>query len=538
MKKQNIILIVLIAIVGVLLIANIVTGSNEVMLIPTNDKTWSDSTLFTNVEYQESQEKTIKEEYKAFDTKYTIDNPYIKVNPYGVNNLSAYVIFDSEVPVKYSYVVHGENEENNFVYENDQFNTSVVIPVIGLFEDTNNLVTITTTDEDDNQTNSDIVIATGESAYNPIDVDVKTDIDEETINGWYFDALYNGFDTDGNIRFNLNAGVEDNPMKFTDGSLFVKVDNYQTIYELNIMGKILNTYKTPSAEYNFHHDVVKASNGYTYALASYNVDFENVPYAESLIFKYDGSSEYPAEIFDVQEDFDENLVSQYGTPNTNDRIHLNSIDYVEESNELIVSSQSQSVIAALDAEDGSVVWVIQDEESNVENKDLALEVINGNAFEQTSGQHTVFINNSPKYQAQRDKGNLIISIFNNNNCKNDDGELQWKNYSDAPDPAVCTYDTSDVLIYSINEKGKTVEQIDSFVIDGEHAPIMSAAFNTPSDNWLVHYSLGSNSKSYLIDNEGNELIEFNVKDYEGNGYYRTIFKEYGELTKLLDNVEN
>lgn len=538
MKKQNVLIIVLVAIVGVLFIANSIAKDDNEQLIPTNDKTWSDSTLFTNVEYQESQEKTIKEEYNAFDTKYTIDSPYIKVNPYGVNNLSAYVIFNSDVPVKYSYTVHGENEENNFVYDNNEFDTTVVVPVIGLFEDTNNLVTITITNEDGNETSSEVVIATGKSDYNPIEVDVKEDVDEETSNGWYFDAFYNGFDIDGNIRFNLNAGVEDNPMKFTDGSLFVKVNNYQTIYELNIMGKIINTYKTPSAEYNFHHDVVKASNGNVYALASYNVDFENIPYAESLIFKFDGSSEYPVEIFDVQEDFNDNLVSQYGTPNTNDMIHLNSIDYVEESNELIVSSQSQSVVAALDADEGNVVWVIQDDESNVENKDKALEVINSNTFEQTSGQHTVFITNSPKYQKQRDEGNVIVSIFNNNNCKNDEGELQWKNYSDAADPSVCTYDTSDVLIYAINEDEKIVEQIDSFVIDGEHAPIMSAAFNTPSDNWLVHYSLGSNSKSYLIDNEGSILIEFQVKDYEGNGYYRTIFKEYSELTTLLDNVEN
>ncbi len=374
-------------------------------MIPANDKAWSESSIFTNVEYQESQEQGIKEEYQAFDTKYTLENPYVKVNPYSINPLSAYIMFDSESPVKYSYVVHSENGENDFEYANEEFNQAVVIPVIGLFENTNNTVTVTTEDQNGETSSSDIVIATGDADYYPVKVDVKSDLSEEVKNGWYFDSFYNGFDTAGNIRYNLNAGVEDNPMRYNNGSFYVKVDNYQTIYELNIMGKILNTYKTPSAEYNFHHDIVKASNGYTYALASYNVDFENIPYAESLIFKYDDSSKYPIDTFDVYEDFNDNLVSQYGTPNKNDMIHINSIDYVEQTNELIISSQSQSFIAALDADDGSVVWVIQDDESNIENPDKALKIIDEEKFERTSGQHTVFVNDNAKYDDYRNDGN-------------------------------------------------------------------------------------------------------------------------------------
>ncbi len=538
MKKRDAIVIGLfIVVVGLFLLNRVLDTGTTVNEIPVNDKTWSESGLFTNVAYQQAQEKELMEEYKAFDTKYTSTDPYVKVNPYGINPLSAYIMFDSQNPVKYTYTIHSEDEENNFVYSNEDYNTTVKIPVIGLFENTNNKVSISLEDESGLKSSSEVVIATGAADYYPMDVKIKGDLDDETANGWYFDAFYNAFDTSGNIRYNLNAGVEDNPMKFKDDSFFVKVDNYQTIYQLNIMGKIINAYKTPSAEYNFHHDVVQTNDGYTYALASYNVDFENIPYAESLIFKYDDSSEYPIEIFDVHDDFDENLVSQYGTPNTNDIIHLNSIDYIEESNELIVSSQSQSVIAALDADDGSVVWVIQDDESNVENKDKSLEILNAENFERTSGQHTVFVNTNSKYDTERDQGKLIISMFNNNNCKNDDGELQWKTYDQEPNPSVCTYDTSDVLVYAIDEAKSTVEQIDSFVVDNQKADIMSAVFNTPSDNLLVHFSIGAKSKSYLIDNQGNILIEFEVKDYDGNGYYRTIFKEQSELSTLLDSVE-
>lgn len=536
MNKKNFLIVGLIIVIYVLNILNTTVYNDQTKIVPTNDKTWSQSSLFTNVSYQQEQKQQLKEEYYAFDIKYTIDDPYIKINPYGINPLSAYVIFETGDDVKYSYEVHSKNDETNFKYQSNDYSQQVIMPIIGLFENTNNKVTINIENKSGISVSNDIYIQTGNATYYPVKIKVKEKIDEQTLNGWYFDSFYNAFDIEGNIRYNLNVGVEDNPMRFTDGSFFVKVDNYQTIYELNIMGEILNTYKTPSAEYNFHHDVVRANNGYTYALASYNVDFKQIPYAESLIFKYDDSSIYPIEIFDLQQTFDQNLVSPYGTPNTNDLIHMNSIDYIEASNELLISSQSQSFIAALDADDGSLVWVIQDDEANIENKDKSLEIVNDQDFMKTSGQHSVFVNNNSKYQKYIDEGKVVISMFNNNNCKDDNGELLWTYYGEKPQQKVCTYNVSDVLIYAIDEQNKTVEQIDIFTIDNEYAKIMSSVFNTPSNNMLVHYSNGAKSKSYLIDNEGQILIKYTIKNYRGNGYYRTVFKEQKELITLLDNV--
>lgn len=534
-KIKKILPIVLVVIVIVLFLINIFQGNTEIV-IPDSDKTWNDSEMFTNTEYQKKQVKDMRDEYNAFDYNYTIDEPYVKVNPYGINPLSAYIIFNSQEPVKYSYTVHSENEENNFTYENEEYNSEVIIPVIGLFEDTANVVTLTTVDENDNKNTADVVITTASAEYNKVNVKVESEISDELANGWFFDSYYNGFDMNGNIRYNLNVGVEDNYMKFNAGSFYVKVDNYQTIYEMDIMGKIVRTFRTPSAEYNFHHDLVNATNGDVYALASYNVDLPDIPHAESLIFKYDTTSEYPIEIYDLYDLFDENLVSSYGTPNQNDPIHINSIDYYESSNEIIVSSQAQSFIAGLNADDMSINWIIQDEESNLENSDLALSVIDEDNFEQTSGQHTVFVNNNSKYSEYIDEGKLVISIFNNNNCKSSEGELQWKTYDSEIDASVCTYDESDVLVYAIDEEARTVQQIDTYKINKEYASIMSSVFSIAEDNFIIHYNKGNDPTSYLIDNEGNVLAKFTVNGYEGNGYYRTNFRSYDEITTMLDYV--
>lgn len=167
-------------------------------------------------------------------------------------------------------------------------------------------------------------------------------------------------------------------MKFNEGSFYVKVDNYQTIYEMNIMGEILAQYKTPSAQYNFHHDIVNAGDK-VYALGSYNVDLENIPYAESLIFEYDKPGK-PSRVIDIYDKFKDNKVSIFGTPNENDPIHINSIEYIKDTNELIISSQSQSFIAASNIKTEDVDWVIQNENLAVQNKAKLLTVENKEEF--------------------------------------------------------------------------------------------------------------------------------------------------------------
>lgn len=532
-RKLRVILI-LIIICSVLTVFSIKKGLTEFEM-PSSDTVWSESNIFSNVQYQTQQREDLRAQYSAFGNTHSIDTPYVVLNPYDLNPLSAYIAFDNDEPVSYRYEVVDSENGLNFEYSSSEFTKQTIIPVIGLFENRENQVDITITNKAGGVKTTRVPISTGAATYNPVKIKNYGDLDEEIASGWYFDPFYNGFDTAGNIRFNLNVGVEDNYMKFTDESLFVKVDNYQTIYELNMMGEILNEYKTPSAEYNFHHDIVKASNGKVYALGSYNVDLENVPYAESFIFEYDKPGK-PSRIIDLYEQFDENKVSLFGTPNKNDPIHINSIDYIEAENELIVSSQAQSFIAGINVASEEVDWVIQDDNLAVENKDKLLTIVDdeGN-FEHTSGQHTAFLTNNSKYDDFRGNRKYVISVFNNNNCKDDEGNLLYREYSEAPTPELCTYDQSDVLVYGIDLNEKTVTNLDQIVIDGEYAPIMSAVFDVTGDNFLIHFNKGGTPTSYLTNSEGEPILKFDIK-YDGNGYYRANFKTKADIDKLVSGV--
>lgn len=532
MKK----LIVILGILTLILITLIIMNQEKKEIeMPKSDKGWTDSGLFTNSEYQRQQKQDIKTEYNAFSAKYTLENPYIKVNPYQINPLSAYVIFDSTEPVKYSYQVQGKDEKTNFNYIDDSYDKRVIIPIIGLYENTDNQVKIIVENEAGEKSENTIKITTSKAKYNPVKVKVKDEIDSDIETGWYFDPQYNGFDINGDIRFNMNAGVEDNYMKFIDNKLYIKTDNYQTIYEMDIMGNITGTYKTPSAEYNFHHDLTKAKDGTIYALGSYNVDLPNVPAAETLVFKYNDSGK-PDEVIDLEKEFENNPVSSYGTPNQNDRIHLNSIDMLDEENQFIVSSQSQSFIAGIDINTEEVAWIIQNDEGNVENKDKALKIKNPDEFEYTSGQHTAFVTNNSKYDKYRGDGKYVISVFNNNNCKNADGKLMLKKYEDPINQEVCIKQNADILIYAIDLNKKTVEQVDSFSDVNEVAPIMSSVFDIENDKYITHYNRIGEPRSYIINSSGEVLVEYCV-DYNGfQGYYRSNFRTKNQITKMLDEV--
>src|SRR5699024_433063 len=91
---------------------------------------------------QEEVEMALWDEYEQ-DT-YTVDDPFIKVDPYDASPLSALVMFETEEPVKVK-VTTGSGDVP-IVRTWDELETSHAIPVLGLYPDQDNKVTIEITD--------------------------------------------------------------------------------------------------------------------------------------------------------------------------------------------------------------------------------------------------------------------------------------------------------------------------------------------------------------------------------------------------------
>src|SRR5699024_3645668 len=95
-----------------------------------------------NVERPEEQEELEEEIHKEFKEKtYTLEIPYVKVDPYETSPLSGLIMFETEMPMQVQ-VTTGEEEGHPVKKLWDESRTNHVIPVLGLFPDKNNQVLI------------------------------------------------------------------------------------------------------------------------------------------------------------------------------------------------------------------------------------------------------------------------------------------------------------------------------------------------------------------------------------------------------------
>ncbi len=89
---------------------------------------------------QEKLEKEMQKKYEA--GSYTLKDPFVKLDPYGVAPLTALAKFETEEPVKISMTVEGKDEQGDIQRTYDDYNTEHTIPVLGLYPDFANTVTI------------------------------------------------------------------------------------------------------------------------------------------------------------------------------------------------------------------------------------------------------------------------------------------------------------------------------------------------------------------------------------------------------------
>lgn len=507
---------------------------------------------FTNPQLQQEQELAIKQQYQGFNsTNYTIENPDIVMNPYNINPLSAYIIFDYKIPVSYSYQVLGKDENTNFFYQNNDLNTTVIIPVIGLYENYNNQIDLTLYDENNNIVDKQTYFLQTnyiDDNYNPElstynDVNVK--VYDETLalsaldGGFIFDPYYNGFDINGDIRFNFNNPTEFGFMKIIDGFVYLDSQDEHVIYKMDLMGKIHQSYQTPNANYTFHHDITVDNDGNLYALAGFDPSIENYPYTETMIFKYSDQST-PDQIWDYNQQFDDNLITAAGSQHgyEKDFTHFNSLEYLDAYNQLLVVSQTQSSFTGINADNGQILWQFEDPAINYENNAPLLEINNPETFIYPSGGHSAFITTNSKYQSYRNQGKITLSIFNNNNCKSNDGELQWKKQTEKQDPNLCQYNTSEVIIYALDLDNLTIETIDSFTINDDYQNIMSSVFDANNDLFTVTFSHFKYPIQYVVDTDGNVIMKTTF-NHDGYGYYRTnIFNQNQIANSLNQNTKS
>ncbi len=531
------------AVIILLLILVIVAISYQTFMYPKEREQYEqvDNSQVTNLESLQSrdnQEKVItalKADYQA--EQYTTTQPFVAVDPFERNVLSAYVVMPIDEQASYSYTVEGKDQFTDFTQTTDKMQSdTLIVPVAGLYEAYVNKVIIDINYQSGASQEVVVGIETGSIEDEMIDhltVDVSASSRRKAYDslqgGFIFTAMGNGYDLSGEIRVALGQSqvAEANPLTLNDdGSFLLMLD--ESVEDIDLIGRVHATYEMEE-NYIPHHDQISASNGFTYVLTSPDIEYANSRniFNEGHIAVYKtGKSGPPIETYNLNKYFLGNKVNNASTnqPAGTDLLHLNAITYDKPSNTVIVSSQTQNMLVGIDADDFSIKWTTADKNQGNSSGDKRLAKLEN--YVQSNGQHNIQVTNNPAFD-DNDEQTIEVTMFNNRFCLNEDGDAVLAELSPKiGDEDVCSpAATSQVLVYRIDLQEMTVDTIFEQEIEGFASPTQGSWYQSLDYqyNYIGYSDMGllavADDEFNLLFTASNPLDE--ELEYFGYGMYRS-----------------
>lgn len=468
-------------------------------------------------------------------------NYTVIINPYNQNKLSALIQLDNIEAVKFDYTVHGKTLNADFYYSTDEYSSNTQIIVVGLYADYQNTVTLNVYTVDNATTSFTVTISTEGHEYGdvPLVLTINTEdsaMAEKTLGrGWFVTSAWNGYDINGDLRITGlfpwmygNLKIIDNALWSALASETYDPDKHAfapALYRFNLAGDVSQTYTAP-AGYGFHHDITTDGKGNLWLLGSLLDNWSDEQKLECIIYKYDIASGTLL----WQRDYSQEFLGATVLDNTDTNdVHFNSLEYVKETNQLIVNSRSSCTIIGLNVDSGDAEWIIDNPDFPVLASPCNLSVVNADDFHYPNGEHAVFITQNSKYQAWRGDNKFVISLFNNNSCADESGnELVRIIESDPVAYSSAELDSLPTIL-AIDLTALTVERLDQFSFPGQRSELTSSVFDVGNDYYNVYF--GAEQSFFVFDTDNNiGLSIYNID--KGLGYRGRIFT-YEELRSLL-----
>lgn len=333
-----------------------------------NYNTYLDNNLSEQLRKQEKVDEQLKDIAK--NGNYSLNNPYVMVNPYGISPLTAIIIFNTM------------NKESVSLYINDvkvaEDNESImhIIPVIGLYNNSNNVITL----ESSSGEKSTINISTESlnDFVNDFDLEKIKDTNKSSIilmgNINSNNSIIRGFDENNNLNYYLDFDYlsgylvkEDHLLVEYNTRMFRNTNIKNIILEIDYLGKI-HSIKTDTSEINHNinftleeSEYIAQSVNYYNGVVSYNINkcMDNYDYSifknintESIVSELD-----KAEIY--REDFDIALMGEYVSVDFKDKDV--TLLMVNKYNNLVYSYEVDgSALIKVNAQDDISLFIIVD----------------------------------------------------------------------------------------------------------------------------------------------------------------------------------
>lgn len=480
------------------------------------------------LEQVESQKK-INEKLAAIEKsdKYTFENAYVELNPYGISPLSAIIIFQTKENVEVEVSINGDTAT---IMEASKKHT---IPIYGLFEDYENVIELSIGDE-----TKEYKIKTEKSNINyPLEVLEKNTFNNKDI---YFtvasyETYLTGWDIDGNLRFYLTV---DNRMdvEWLDNGHFLIgtsqgqfAENFIGFAEMDYLGKIYNYY-TMEHGYSFEFQTLENGN----YLAAGGV--KGVYITEQVVYEMnpkDGSVVKSINLSKIFKDIDASIPDMYLAQ----KAIRNGFYLDEETREMIVSFRGIDTVFSINYDTSELNWIFTNPNNEIFKSSVwdeyKLELVSGRYPE---GQHSPQITKEG-YIAFFNNGYVRYTGFENGGP---DNITEYKNnYSSAEIYEVV--DMKATLVWEDNQNKKAFShQYGSFRVDEDGNKLIGYGYTHDEDyrnnpEWKLSESEQSpdHIHALLVEFDEDDNVIFKAKSEEGK--YR-VFKHtiYNEKTS---NVE-
>lgn len=334
------------------------------------------------------------------DAKKIFDDIAVVVNPFNQNQLSANINVSSSKALKFSYIVAGKTHDTDFIYSTEIFALNPTIPVIGLYANKQNTITLILEDEEGTQVTTTVYADTSGQDYGEAPLSIDFIINNETIaektlyQGWLVTCYYTAYDKNGDLRMAFIDAWDNNNLKSDGSSIYPGFDIFttagetyaQTLKQMNLLGETRKSYQAP-ADNGFHHDVTFGPDGNMFCLVTLLENQTAEQRLQASIYKYDITSGEVLWSRDYSALFDDQDVCIDAQPND---IHFNSLEFSTQINQLILNNRSTSTIYGINYENGDIEWTIDNPDYSLVAEDVNLQPIDTDNFIYPNGEHAVF----------------------------------------------------------------------------------------------------------------------------------------------------
>ena len=467
-------------------------------------------------------------------TTRTLNNAYVKVNPYGTSPLTALMIFKTDQVAKVTYTVVGKTDNTSITNTVKGYKTTHQVPIVGLYANYSTQVQVTLTYKDGTTEQKTFTIKTGKLPKNLRQTKITVSKSNKSkmqignneltyINKTSEEPF--AVDADGNIRWYSTLYSQHTFVQLSNGHLLIQnrtngnKGSYNVLSETDYLGRIYRRYrfsdklgKSSLEQYitAVHHDALELPNHNLLVTIS-----GGDKYAEDVIAEIDYKTGKTVKVIDFKKLLPSSMYRNYSSTTTKggkiDWLHMNSLYYDQKTGNLLVSARNQDITMSINYKSGKINWIYSGKKKSSWPKKYRSKLLTpAKGTTITGGQHDLTLLSSKN-------GKLKVLLYDNNiDVTNGNAKTSGK-YSQA-------------VQYTIDTKKKTIKQTWSYgksLGKDNFTRVIGSAQRLSNGNTLIDFGYkhdGSQSNIIEFDKNNNQVFNLTISSSKTDRTY--VYRAY------------